>query len=332
MIKMISVVAVIIAATVSRQLTEMEEYMLLVQIFVLCMLLLLRPQLCKRREEQDRSGKQLRDGNERQEKKCRDTIDLRESHIDDVELEPGHNYILRWTADGYPLASPLDVFVSTPKDPTEFDTLLYFHGYTEDYDKAPTEKHYCTIAVGCPDRLHGEETALKHFWFHVGTEKAWEKFDYKNLHVSCELLEAVSAAVSATRLRVEKLRQGNRLRNDLPPIKILGSSMGACAALEYSAFRPDDVAALAIVGGYFNPDHCKSFSRAAQKIPMLVVHFVLDDVCRFEPLRQHFFYWRLWRAKARTDSWILPGRDHCGSERLRRQMIDWLLEIKKAVI
>lgn len=255
-------------------------------------------------------------------------IDLRDTVWDSIKLQPAQSYLLRWKDEQLPV--PLEMFISTPGDPTVMDVVLYFHGSTEKYTKAPADiSKRALISLESPEKMQwpGEATPRNYFWFHTGSKNAYEKFNFDRLTVSQELLNTVSRAVDAAYNLLWELSVQCRAAQQavLPPrLLVLGCSMGAYAALEYAGFAPQHIAAVACMAGYYDKREAEALVQRIASIPLLVVHHERDSVCPCQPMK-HLVEVRRKLAPALTDGWFLPGDAHCGDEADRQKALDWLV-------
>ena len=72
------------------------------------------------------------------------------------------------------------------------DVVLYFHGFSEKYTKAPGDMgKRATISLQCPYSIKwpGEASARNYFWFHEGAQGDYDNFRYDDLSVSKALLK-----------------------------------------------------------------------------------------------------------------------------------------------
>ena len=72
------------------------------------------------------------------------------------------------------------------------DVVLYFHGFSEKYTKAPGDMgKRATISLQCPCSIKwpGEASARNYFWFHEGAQGDYDNFRYDDLSVSKALLK-----------------------------------------------------------------------------------------------------------------------------------------------
>lgn len=260
-------------------------------------------------------------------------VDLRGSPMREATLELARGYLLCW-ADEALLPVPLEIFISTPADPSSSEVLVYFHGAAEKHRNAPVDSTTrATISIQCPSHIGrpGAQDRRSCFWFHEGTETEWESFNYKKLSVCKELLVAVSAAVDAALALLGELAlrcrdpQSMQVDQGMRPrrVKVLGCSMGAYAALEFAGFRPREVDALACVGGYYDPALQEELAKVTSHIPMLFFHYRRDSSCPVEPI-EALIAKRLQYSSAGTETWIQPGSGHCGDERDRVKVLEWL--------
>merc|ERR1712008_219355 len=147
---------------------------------------------------------------------------------------------------------------------------------------------HALISLQCPEQIRWPDAVVRnYFWFHEGKKYDYERFHYDKLAVSQELLRAVSAAVDAACALLHDLFQTCQITQQLavsPRLLVVGCSMGAYAALEYSRFQPHRIAAVACVGGYYDTRCAEALLQTIARIPLLIVHYISDVLCPFPPI------------------------------------------------
>ena len=104
--------------------------------------------------------------------------------------------------------------------------------------------------------------------------------------------------------------------------------MGGYAALEYSKFQPNQVAAVACIAGYYDTRCANSLMQTIAHIPLLFVHYTRDKVCPIAPVKQ-LLEVRRNLSKVLTEARILDGDEHCGDEIERQKALDWLHSVPR---
>jgi len=183
------------------------------------------------------------------------------------ELVAGRRHLLKLKCDG--LKVPLEVVLDVPPLPAEgkrshdgpLKVVLYFHGAGEDSRNAPNSTENCAVvAPQCPEFFAGKQHC---FWFQQGPPGAWDRHDHSRLRRCHVMLNAVGEVVDKAVTALKQLRAGFDVESK---VRIMGCSMGAHAALEFTRTFPTRVRSAAVCAGYYDNAKVEQLANATSAV------------------------------------------------------------------
>lgn len=247
-------------------------------------------------------------------------------------LHPGKRQILTYQCRG--VVQSLEVMVDVPAtllpdskvdgQQNALKVLLFFHGNSQDFRTAPACVPGCaTVSINCPKTVGGESC----FWFQQGSSKDWQHHRHAKLRRCGDLLNAVGEVVNGIQDALCQLAPAEARW------RVMGVSMGAHAALEYTRAFPDSVCCTAAVAGYYPDFELPGLLSAIRQIPLLLMHRQGDRCCPCTDSeriyqarrRQQQEGWNAAQKVAYTEGRFLPGKLHGPTNAECESIQQWLL-------